>query len=83
MIRLLYSSLLQLHPRAFRKRFADEMLCIFDEIPANIDRTLLLYDALRSLAVQWLLRSNLWILALAFLLALVSAFIGLHPMTER
>jgi hypothetical protein len=83
MIRILYAFLLRVHPRAFRKRFGDEMLCIFDEIPANIDRTLLVYDALRSLTVQWVLRSNLWIFALAFLLALVSAFIGLHPYTER
>ena len=79
MTRLLYSLLLRVHPRAFRDRFADEMLCIFDEIPANNERALLLYDALRSLTVQWLFRSNLWILAVAFLLALVSAFIGLHP----
>jgi hypothetical protein len=83
MIRILYAFLLRVHPRAFRMRFGDEMLCIFDEVPANTDRTLLLYDVLRSLTVQWLLRSNLWIFALAFLLGLVSAFIGLHPITER
>jgi len=79
MIRALYSSLLLLHPRAFRERFSDEMLSIFDEIPATRDRAFLLYDALRSLGFQWLFRSNLWIFALAFLLALVSAAIGLHP----
>jgi len=83
MIRILYAFLLRLHPRPFRRRFGDEMLGIFDEIPVNNERTLLLYDALRSLTVQWLLRSNLWVFALAFLLALVSAFIGLHPYTER
>jgi hypothetical protein len=79
MIRALYSALLRVYPRAFRERFADEMLCIFDEIPTNTERASLLYDVLLSLAVQWLFRSNLWILALAFLLALVSAFVGLHP----
>ena len=79
MIRALYSALLRVHPRAFRDRFADEMLCIYDEISATAGRGLLFYDAVRSLAVQWLLRSNLWVLALAFLLALISAFIGLHP----
>lgn len=79
MIRILYSLLLRVHPRAFRERFSDEMLCIYDEIPAKAGRGLLFYDVLRSLAVQWLLRSNLWVLALAFLLALISAFIGLHP----
>jgi hypothetical protein len=82
MTRVLYSLLLQLHPRTFRERFSDEMLCIFDEIPADTKRALLFYDALRSLTVQWLLRSNLWIFALAFLLALVSAAIGLHPYGE-
>lgn len=83
MIRALYSSLLHLHPRAFRQRFADEMLSIFDEIPAHSARALLLYDALRSLTIQWLLRSNLWIYALALLLALLSAAIGLHPYSWR
>ena len=79
MMRALYSGLLRVHPRAFRERFANEMLCIYDEIPTKAERGPLFYDALRSLAVQWLLRSNLWVLALAFLLALISAFIGLHP----
>jgi hypothetical protein len=52
MIRALYSALLRVHPPAFRQRFADEMLCIFDEIPINTERASFLYDALRSLAVQ-------------------------------
>ena len=79
MIRTVYSSLLWLHPRAFRHRFSDEMLCIFDEIPASAARAFLLYDALRSLIVRWLFRSDLWIYAVAFCIALVQAFIGLHP----
>ncbi|MGH9776173.1 MAG: hypothetical protein ACRD50_14640 [Candidatus Acidiferrales bacterium] len=79
MIRVLYSVLLSVHPRAFRQRFADEMLGIFDEIPANAGRASLLYDVLRSLAVQWLFRSRLWIFALAILLALILGVIGLHP----
>lgn len=80
MTRCLYSVLLRIHPRAFRERFADEMLCIFDEILLNTERASLLYDALRSLTVQWLFRSNLWIFAIASLIAFVQAyFIGLHP----
>ena len=80
MTRYLYSALLSVHPRAFRERFADEMLCIFDEIPANRERALLLYDALRSLTVQWLFRSNFWVYVIASLIAFVQAyFIGLHP----
>ena len=79
MIRGLYSALLWVHPRGFRDRFGGEMLCIFDEILDNNERALLLYDALRSLTIQWLFRSKIWIFAVAFLLALASAFIGLHP----
>ena len=80
MIRLLYSSLVQLHPRTFRERFSDEMLCIFDEICSARERAFLLYDALRSLAFQWLFRSNFWVYAIASLIAFVQAyFVGLHP----
>jgi len=79
MIRALYAALLCVHPPAFRQRFAAEMLCIFDEVSSSRERSFLLYDALRSFAFQWLFRSKLWIFAVAFLLALVSALIGLHP----
>ena len=79
MIRGLYSGLLRVHPRAFRDRFADEMLCIFDEIPVNTDRGLLLYDAFRSLVIQWLFRTNLWIFVTALLIALIQALFALHP----
>ena len=76
MTRILYRSLLFFHPRHFRERFADEMLSIFDEIPASRDRAFLLYDALCSFAFQWLFRTNLWIFALALLPALVLAISG-------
>jgi hypothetical protein len=79
MIRAMYSALLRLHPRAFRDRFAGEMLCIFDEIPPNNKRALLLYDAFRSLLVQWLFHTNLWIFVTAFLIALIQASFVLHP----
>jgi hypothetical protein len=80
MIRTLYSALLQVHPRGFRERFADEMLCIFDEISSPHERAFLLYDGLCSFAVQWLFRSNLCVYAIASLIAFVQAyFIGLHP----
>lgn len=53
MLRSLYIQLLRLHPAAFRRRYGDEMLAIFDEAgqPAP-----LLADAALSLARQWLLR---------------------------
>jgi len=79
MIRILYSSLLQLHPRAFRERFSDEMRCIFDEVPSTLERAFLLYDASRSFVFQWVFRSKLWIFALAFFIALIQAYIFLHP----
>jgi hypothetical protein len=41
MIRILYPSLLQFHPRAFHERFSDEMLCIFDEVPSTRERAFL------------------------------------------
>jgi hypothetical protein len=79
MTRALYRFLLFLHPRHFRERFADEMLSIFDEIFTSRERAVLLFDALRSLAFQWLFRTNLWIFALAFLIAVFQAFFALHP----
>jgi len=78
MIRALYSAVLRVHPRTFRDRFADEMLCIFDDIPVEIERGLLLYDAFRSLVVQWLLRTNLWVFALALLIALIQTLFVFH-----
>lgn len=54
----LYRSMIRLHPPAFRRRFGDEMLSIFDEAPPPA--TELFSDALISLARQWLVRSRLW-----------------------
>jgi hypothetical protein len=42
LLRFLYQCLLQLHPPAFRRRFAPEMLWIYDEI-ADRDAKLELY----------------------------------------
>jgi hypothetical protein len=60
----LYRTLVALHPPAFRSQFGAEMELIFEESgrPAA-----LLADALLSLARQWLLRSQIWIVALAAL----------------
>jgi hypothetical protein len=48
-MRFLYASLLRLHPRHFRDRFAEEMMSIFDEARSPW----LLGDALLSLVRQW------------------------------
>lgn len=56
MFRLLYRCLLRLHPRRFRERFAEEMLCIFDEAAASRGAPALLGDSFLSLVRQWAFR---------------------------
>ncbi len=53
MTRRVYILLLRLHPRAFRQRFGDEMLGIFDECAGKGS---LLADGFLSLFRQWTLR---------------------------
>jgi len=53
--RFLYRCLLRLHPEAFRREFADEMLWIFDELTARKSSVPLVVDAAASLARQWIL----------------------------
>ena len=60
MLRSLYSYVLRLHPPAFRKRFADEMLSIFDDSIGRLSALRLLGDGLLSLARQWALRPEFW-----------------------
>lgn len=54
--RWLYIWLLQLHPGAFRQRFGDEMLEIFENAAGLRASVLLLVDSLMSLIRQWALR---------------------------
>jgi len=60
MLRSLYRCLLRLHPPAFRTRFADEMLSIFDQASGKKEALRLLLDGLQSLARQWTLRPEFW-----------------------
>ena len=60
MLRIIYVWLLRLHPSAFKQRFADEMLCIFDQTRASQTAKSkvwmafrLLGDGALSLARQW------------------------------
>jgi hypothetical protein len=62
MNRALYRCLISLHPRAFRERFGDEMLCVFDEA-THTGATPFVADAFASLARQWLFRSGIWKMA--------------------
>lgn len=60
MLRPLYRWVLLAHPPAFRRRFGDEILAIFDASPRNRDRYRLLLDGLLSLLRQWTLRPEFW-----------------------
>ena len=58
MLRRLFRCAVRLHPASFRRRFGEEMLCIFDQqrgTPAAITVTL---DCFLSLLRQWMLRPN-------------------------
>ena len=60
MTRTLYRWLICLHPPAFRLRFGQELLWIFDESFDASGGAPLLYDAAISLLRQWLMRSGMW-----------------------
>jgi len=76
MSRTLYRWLLWMHPAAFRRQYADEMLWIFDEASATQGARGLLGDAAVSLTRQWLLRSGSWKIAAALAGALIQVTIG-------
>ncbi|HEX3821463.1 MAG TPA: S41 family peptidase [Candidatus Sulfotelmatobacter sp.] len=60
MPRNLYRCLLRLHPPAFRARFSDEMLSIYDCTERPLSAFGLLCDAIASLVRQWTLRADFW-----------------------
>jgi hypothetical protein len=60
MLRPLYRCVLRLHPPAFRTRFAEEMISIFDHATGQRAALTLLADGLVSLARQWTLRPEFW-----------------------
>jgi hypothetical protein len=63
MTRALYRCILLLHPPAFRRRFADEMLGIFEEPEGEIGAPALVADGLASLLRQWIRTPAVWKLA--------------------
>jgi hypothetical protein len=75
MTRTLYRGLLWLHPPAFRREFAGEMLWIFEEAAAG-GVAPLFADGLLSLLRQWLLRSGPWKLAAAVIGGLLEVTAG-------
>jgi len=58
--RTFYRWLVGLHPPAFRLRFEEELLWIFDESSDESGAAPLFCDALISLLRQWLMRSGMW-----------------------
>jgi hypothetical protein len=75
MTRTLYRSLISLHPPAFRLRFGQELLWIFDE-SGDSSRAALLYDAVISLLRQWLVRSGMWKWVLGSIAGVLPVVIG-------
>jgi hypothetical protein len=75
MTRTLYRWLLWLHPPAFRREFAGEMLWIFEEAAAE-GVAPLFADGVISLLRQWLLRSGPWKIAAAVIGGLVEVTAG-------
>jgi D-alanyl-D-alanine carboxypeptidase len=65
MMRSLYRCLIHLHPPAFRLRFAEEMLWIFDEAAATHGAPRLFADGFISLLRQWFARPESWQMPLA------------------
>lgn len=60
MLRPLFQLLVGLHPRAFRRRFAPEMMSIFDHASGKRAALSLVADAFISLLRQWVLRPGFW-----------------------
>jgi hypothetical protein len=74
-MRLLYRSILCLHPPAFRRRFGGEMLWIFDQALASAGVPALLWDGLVSHGRQWLLRSGSWLVGAAMAGAVIQVIL--------
>ncbi len=60
MLRFIYRGVLRAHPSWFRRRFADEMLSIFDQTQGPLAAARLLGDGIVSLLRQWTLRPEFW-----------------------
>ena len=72
-MRTFYRGLVLLHPTVFRRQFGAEMEWIFDESGRPLK---LVVDVVISLARQWILRTKLWIFALAALGGVIPFVLG-------
>ena len=75
-MRFVYVLLIGLHPPSFRRRFSQEMLCIFEEAANSWGAGSLFCDAILSLLRQWLFRSGLWIWLVAGLASVIPLLIA-------
>jgi hypothetical protein len=71
--RILYQFLISVHPPAFRRRFGNEMMSVFDDARGEFGFVLIL-DGLISCGRQWLLRTGLWKFPLAIFGASIQFF---------
>jgi len=81
-MRFLYLVLISMHPPPFRKRFAQEMVWIFDEAADSWGTSSLFLDAILSLLRQWLIRAELWkwfVAGMAGVVPLIIAFGSFLP----
>jgi uncharacterized membrane protein len=76
MTRTLYCFLIYLHPPAFRRRFEEELLWIFDESRDASGVMPLLCDAGISLLRQWFVRSGMWKWAVGAVAGVVPIYLG-------
>jgi uncharacterized membrane protein len=76
MTRNLYRWLICLHPPAFRLRFEEELLWIFDESSDASGAAPLVYDAAVSLLRQWFIRSGMWKWAVGAIAGALPVVIG-------
>jgi hypothetical protein len=60
MLRFIYQCVVRAHPSWFRRRFADEMLSIFDHTEGTLAAGRLVSDGVFSLLRQWTLRPEFW-----------------------
>jgi hypothetical protein len=63
MRRAIYRTLLALHPSAFRRQFADEMLWVFDQADRDREASGFCADVAGSLLRHWLRQPMLWRIA--------------------
>src|SRR4051812_23710236 len=82
MSRFLYRCLISLHPPAFREQFAGEMQWIFEEAAEREGVAPLFVDAFVSLARQWVLRTELWKVAVALIGGFLQVAWGVAALTN-